>query len=317
MRRRQFLELLEQELACLRSCTWPALALLVAACGPHRTAVNTEAVTNAVTGTAITCAADDSDPDLDGLSSSCELEFAQAFAPILVTESGGCNWDVSVEPARLGGEYLYVVGEPTPGRIRIGYLPAYYRDCGWSGLKCRIPFVDCSPHNGDSEAIFIDVVRAPRSELWQVDAIFLSAHCFGRGSDCRWYRGAELDAFEWVGARRGAAVVWVAEGRQANYPSTSACDAGHFGLDTCDRNSVGYRFPIRSGMQNIGSRVRPLGAADGCITAASLGSRSEVPVPGIEECFWSSSAGFGGWLPRSREARTTPYERYLRETGGF
>lgn len=253
------------------------------------------------------CIAGLEDTDADGLGDACELAVARAFAPQLEVSARGCNWDTSVVPARLGGEYLFAVQPGSNGdTIRIAYLPAYYRDCGWSGIKCWLPFVDCAPHIGDSEALFIDVRR--NGGHWHVIGVFLSAHCFGRSDgDCRWYRDEELGAFRWV---RGAPVVWVAEGRQANYPSRAACDRGHSRIDTCDRNRWRYRFPVDSQRRNVGSPQRPMG----CVTAAELGSRSRMPVASARECI-RDDARFRGW--QARGAGATGYGRYLREVAGW
>ena len=186
------------------------------------------------------CAAADSvDQDRDGLADACELGLARRFAPVLVASSGGCNW--SAENARPGGAYFFAV-QPVDTVIRIAYLPAYFRDCGWTGSKCWFPWVDCSPHNGDSEFIVVETRRDSVTSSWQVTGVFLSAHCFGRSSgSCRWYRSTELAAFEWSNA---SPVIWVAEGRNANYPSQRRCNEGHHSIDTCDRNEFRYSFPL-------------------------------------------------------------------------
>ena len=128
------------------------------------------------------CFAATEDGDRDGLDDRCELSLARAFAPALMVAPGGCDWDDGVSPARLGGGYYFGVQPVSDtGDIRIAYLPAYYRDCGWGGLKCWLPYVDCSPHAGDSEAIFVDVASTSDGR-WQTRALFLSAHCWGSGS---------------------------------------------------------------------------------------------------------------------------------------
>jgi hypothetical protein len=243
------------------------------------------------------------DSDADGLSDACELHVAQRYAPVLVVREGGCNWEASA--FRVGGGYLHSV-QPTDSVIRSAYLPAYYRDCGWSGLKCILPWIDCGPHNGDSELIIVEL--RPRGADFEVSGVFLSAHCFGRSTaSCRWYRGSELDQFSWQGS---APVVWVAEGRNANYPSREACDAGHHSIDTCDRHSPRYRFPVEP-QRNLGSRRVPL-SEDGCLTAAEL----DVPVglPDAEECFWTD-VPFRGWQGEGKGV--TSYNRYLSEVARF
>jgi hypothetical protein len=260
------------------------------------------------------CSTTSPDLDNDGLSDSCELSLAQAFAPQLVVAGSGCNFDTSVSPSRLGGEYYFGV-QRSGDNVRIAYLPAYYRDCGWRGAKCWLPFVDCAPHAGDSELIIIDVGRDDRTQRWRTNAIFLSAHCFGRSDgDCRWYRASELSEFDWVA---GAPVVWVAEGRQANYANASACDRGHSFIDTCDQNFVRYRFPIQSQSQNIGSRTHPAGANDGCVGPDHIGWKSIMTVAGSIECLWSRARPFRGWQSSAMRGAATPYGRYLDEIASF
>lgn len=254
------------------------------------------------------------DADADGLSDRCELSLARAFAPLLVVRPGGCNWDESVTPARLGGGYLFAAQPRSSEGVRLAYLPAYFRDCGWSGPKCLLPWVSCDPHAGDSEILIVDVTAGERQ--WRTEAVFLSAHCFGRsGGDCRWYREDDLGAFEWVDeVAAGAPVVWVAEGRNANYPSRSACDRGHHRIDTCDHHSVRYRFPVVSDQQNIGSRVRPIHGT-GCVSGSELvRGRVRIETTAVE-CFWSEETPFRGWTGEG--SGVTPYARYLREIAGF
>lgn len=294
-----------------------ALTVLAIACAGGRAPAPAPNISSGARGLQVDCPPAGPDTDRDGVSDRCELELAVAFAPGLRVAPGGCNWDASVAPARLGGEYVFAVQSTDADRVRVAYLPAYYRDCGWGGVKCWLPFVDCDPHDGDSEAIVLDLVRGGEETSWSVEAIFLSAHCFGSGDDCRWYEGAEMERFHWVdGSVRGAPIVWVSEGRQANYPSRSACDGGHSSIDTCDRNDVEYRYPIRDQRQNIGSRAVPIDS-DGCVTARALGSSSSMPAPDAEECFWTADALFGGWQRAGSSEGVTPYERYLVEIARF
>lgn len=198
----------------------------------------------------------------------------------------------------------------TPVGPRAIELDAFF-DCGWSGVKCRLPWVDCSPHAGDSEFIAVDV--SPSDGGWIAEAVFLSAHCFGRSNgDCRWYRGDELARFTWAD---GAPVVWVSEGRHANYPSRAACDRGHRAIDTCDRNARRNRFRVREG-HDIGSEARPgieSGGRRGCVVGADVGSDAEVARDAVE-CLWSDQP-FRGWQRAGDGA--TPYLRYLKEVAAY
>ena len=171
------------------------------------------------------------DSDRDGLSDQCELSLATRFAPALVVSTGACNWVPEAE--RLGGAYFFGA-RPTVDGIRLVYLPAYFMDCGWSGPKCLLRWRGgCDPHDGDSEFIAVDVVPRVRGQGWELERVFLSAHCFGDSEgDCRWFAAPEFERFG------DAVLVWVAEGKNANYRTKSACDSGHWHFDTCDRNRI-------------------------------------------------------------------------------
>lgn len=145
------------------------------------------------------------DPDADGLAERCEDALAAAFAPLLVFDE---------------------------------------TDCGWDQPVCRLTPWVCRPHAGDSEIALVEVAFDPGSGRWAAERVFLSAHCHGRSDGrCRWYAGREMERFAWVdGVPRGAPVVWVARGKHGGYPSRAACDAGHWGYDSCDRNAAAARF---------------------------------------------------------------------------
>jgi hypothetical protein len=261
------------------------------------------------------CTAAAVDRDGDGLDDVCELELARAFAPMLVVDRHDCSWDGT----KLAGGYFYAVQRGSDATaIRIAYLPAYFRDCGWDGLVCTTRGPGCSAHAGDSELIALEVRRDEVADRWRADAVFMSAHCFGRsGGRCRWYFGDELRYFAWAGNALGAPRVWVAKGKHANYPSVRECDSGHWYYDSCDHNDVAYRFPIVTSAQNIGSRLRPFpnrGLLRGCVAA------EELPVPddrangGTSECFWDAAARFRGWQRDSHQGATS-YARVLGAAG--
>ncbi|MGQ0560865.1 MAG: hypothetical protein ACT443_03210 [Gemmatimonadota bacterium] len=245
------------------------------------------------------------DDDQDGLSNTCELSLARSVAPILVVRATGCNWNEAT--ARLGGGYLFAA-QPVDAAVRVAYLPAYFRDCGWRGAKCWLPGVDCSPHAGDSEFIVVELTDTGGQD-WTVSGVFLSAHCFGRsGESCRWYRGHELGSFEFAGAQP---VVWVSEGRNANYASKRECDGGHHSLDTCDHQDHRYAFPIDP-LRNLGSKAFPAGQR-GCVSGSELEDTSVDS--NVVECFWRPDRRFGGW--QKDAPGVTGYFRYLTEIAGF
>ena len=254
------------------------------------------------------CPAEGVDSDGDGLSDACEAALLRRFAPTLVASPRACNWDAV--SGRLRGGYL-VGARPIEGGIRLAYLPAYLEDCGWSGRKCWLrPRGGCEPHKGDSEAVFIDLVEDAAAHDWHPRRVFLSAHCFSRSDGrCRWFDREEL---QWFGS---ATVIWVAEGKNANYPSRDACESGHWGFDTCDRNDRRFRFPVQSPRQNIGSFERPFPhrqGRSGCIARPEL-----VPPAYLHgtECLWIDEA-FGGWSDRVGKT-STGYRRYLEDVAGF
>ena len=260
------------------------------------------------------------DVDGDRLDDGCELALARDFAPELMVDSTECLWLADVRPARLAGGYLFAARPLADGGVRIAYLPAYARDCGWDGTLCRLRPGGCGAHAGDSELLVLDVVRsAGRQPAWTVAGVFLSAHCGGRsGGRCRWFRGAELDRFTWTdGIRRGAPRVWVARGKHAHYPTPRDCDRGHWSYDSCGRNSAALRFPIASAAQNIGSRARPLPAPDGCPLASALPLGPAGLDPSARECLWDATRPFRGWQPDARGPGPTSYGRSLTEIAGF
>lgn len=286
--------------APLRHPGWLAAAFLMVAAASGATAQPTPVAVPACANSA------GPDRDADGLDDGCERQLARTFAPLLVSSSTACNWDPA--NARIGGGYFHAV-QRVGAVTRIAYMPAYFQDCGWRGRKCWLPFVDCAPHAGDSELVVVELAPAADGADWHVTGVFLSAHCFGRsGGACRWYRGGDLRKLTWSDS---APVVWVAEGRNAGYPSRAACDRGHHFIDTCDRHDVLYRFPVHHA-RNIGSRRTPA-SPDGCVRGAVL--NDAAATADALECFWRSDAPFRGW--QNAGAGVTPYDRYLREIAGF
>jgi hypothetical protein len=256
------------------------------------------------------CATVQRDQDDDGLDDRCELSLARAFAPELVVDRRDCLWAEDSLGGRLAGGYFFAVGR-MPGGVRVAYLPAYFRDCGWSGRVCVLRPGNCGAHAGDSEMILVDA--APSAEgAWRVTGIFLSAHCFGRSDGrCRWYRGRELESFEMAESGSVTPRIWVARGKHANYPSRDACDSGHWFYDSCDGNASALRFPIRSDAQNIGSASRPA-HGDACVATAQLPLGALGASRDGRECFRDPGRPFTGWQSPAN-GTASPYARYLRE----
>ncbi|HEX2093204.1 MAG TPA: hypothetical protein VHG28_12415 [Longimicrobiaceae bacterium] len=267
------------------------------------------------------CLSPAADRDGDRVDDACEHELAAAFAPELVFDERECGWDASVPGGRVGGGYLYALQrEPRSGGVRIAYLPAYYRDCGWRLPACRLTWWLCDGHAGDSELIVVDAAYDSAAGRWRTVRVFLSAHCHGRSDGrCRWYAGRDLERFRWAGdVQHGAPVVWVAHGKHGGYPSREACGSGHWSYDGCNGNRARRRFPVVSMRQNIGSRARPFphGKGADCVGPEEAGWGSAQVRAGTTECFWDPRARFRGWQGGEDEG-ATGYGRYLREVAGF
>jgi hypothetical protein len=283
-------------------------AIMLAACAPSRTAT----LPHATHALLPICADSATDSDSDGVADACEFEIARRFAPLLNASGSACNVVHTTDGDRLGGGYLYAVARTSDGGMRIAYLPAYFQDCGWHGAKCHLPGVDCAPHAGDSEFIVVDVDSTDHG--WLPSGVFLSAHCFGKSvASCRWYRGSDLAEFDWPAKYTAGPMVWVANGRNANYPTRGACERGHWWIDTCAGERTTYVFPVEHGL-NIGSRVKPA-SERGCIPADTIDQAHENTTDGTMECMWDPNAEFRGW--QRVERGVTAYSRYLQVFAGM
>lgn len=267
-----------------------------------------------------TCAARTADADFDGLEDACEFSLAAAFAPELAVSPFACN----VERDRIQGGYAFAVFPGVvPGQVLIGYAPAYVRDCGWEGPKCWLRLRGgCTGHGADSEFIGLAIEFDPPTARWTTVAVFLSSHCFGASdSDCRWFGSDELGALEWLNEAGGPIRVWVAEGKNANYPTRDRCDRGHWWYDTCDRNELKYRFPVERPSQNVGDPLGAVGTQPGgtnsCLSLTDLGWTSVGGGADMNavECFGGEEL-FRGWLPPGAipevPVGATSYRRYFR-----
>jgi hypothetical protein len=203
--------------------------------------------------------------------------------------------------------------------VRIAYLPAYYRDCGWSGPARAMRLGRTDAHDGDSELIVLELSPDSAAGGWEVVAVFLSAHCGGRaGGQCRWFRGRELGAFEWTaGPLRSAPRVWVSTGKHAHYRTRGECERGHWLQEGCESRSVAYRFPMVSPAQNIGSRAHPTGEGAGCVATEALPLGTAGAAPKAVECMWNEWLPFRGWQAERDGDAPTPYARLLRTHAGL
>jgi hypothetical protein len=244
------------------------------------------------------------DSDHDRVNDTCEEALSQAFAPLMRQNQNSSLWDASNN--WTGGEYyhgatrLWYYDYGYRFFIRLAYLPAYYADGGNCPLNCG--------HDGDSEFMMVDVEYVPSTGRFMTISVFLSAHCnagqFGFwDDDCRSY---SPDFFWYVdGVDRGAPIVWVANGTNANYPSLARCDNGTHYYDDCSSYAAAVRFPVSPDF-NFGN----VGYHQGAVHAR----RNLVMTnPSRTEHFFDRLGVFGGW--RSSTTDTTPYGRILHSFG--
>ena len=249
------------------------------------------------------------DTDLDMMNDTCEETLATSFAP-LMKQVDATTFAYDFYNGRMGGEYyhavysLYCGTHPCASSIRIAYLPAYYRDVGAYNTVAH--GFDWG-HPGDSEFMIVDLIYD--AGRWKTNGVFLSAHCgsfltipwvgtlpFPSDPYCRWY---SFDDMEYVdGVSRGAPVVYVADGTNANYRSLGECDGGTYALDTCHANRL-VRFPVSLDF-NVGSSI---------VNPGSVAARRNTTLadPNRRECLWCQTTPFGGWQNDAAIADATPY----------
>jgi hypothetical protein len=246
------------------------------------------------------------DTDQDGLSDRCENDIALAFAPRMRYHQGD---DV--------GRESYWAAKREGGMIRVIYLLGYYFDLGLINsndyIACKLSSVggilaSCDGHHGDSEHIVLTLSYNSTTRHWLLDRAALSHHD-GYIQTTK-PKGALYPSMQWGNKIGGAPLIWVAQGKHANYPTQAACDAGNgggflidlvFSYDTCSGNNSFYT-PNSGGQRNIGSQLQQL---KGCVP-------SENPfyqVPRREECFWSASRFYGWQIDRTTSS--TGYRAHL------
>jgi hypothetical protein len=221
------------------------------------------------------------DSDKDWLADHCELELARAFAP---------RWGQSVSDGCPGGEPLWAAKYFNATKdVRLGYLPAYYNDCGGGSI---------GDHRGDSEFVMVQVHFNSTTQHWEFQQMWLSAH-YGTTFDTD--RSRWVDDSETRFSRRPLGHPWisVAKRKHANYRNDSVCGDGTFVTDDCVTTEINaiFRFPIDPA-RNIGSRHVPMG----CIPMKTGSTRTE--------CFLSESRSFCGWHITSTKCGS-PYHGLL------
>jgi hypothetical protein len=236
------------------------------------------------------------DRDADGFDDNCELRLARAFAP-MIRFSNGTERCPGGEAYWVAKFFNNLLPFNTGDFARIGYLMAYYKDCGTLG------------HIGDSEFIQLTVTFDGATKHWKIINGWYGAHAvIGRpfGNSILGPVGSNSSTwgkeFEWPSGRRYSYPrVWVSENKHANYRSLAACDNGGVfegAFENCANGVVDNgRFRVWSG-NNLGNAHRRL---KDCV--ASL-KNAASPV----ECFWTGT-DFGGW--QLSGAAATAYLPYL------
>ena len=221
------------------------------------------------------------DADKDWLDDRCELEIAKAFAPSMkFSADDGCP----------GGEpYWAAKYFPAKGEVRVGYLPAYYKDCGTGG------------HAGDSEFISLEVTYDPATQHWLFNRMFLSAH-YGAITNASQWRMWYQAEYSW--RSRAHPTVWAAKGKHANYNTKSDCDAY---FDACSTwySALALRFPVDPS-HNVGSRFVHF-------RDAVLSEKQPSGVdPGRAEYMWTA-VSFRGWQTSVYGEAPRPYSDWLNQ----
>jgi len=222
------------------------------------------------------------DLDSDGLLDSCEYQLAQAFAPMLAFDGN--------EPCRHGEPYWVakyiddLAPYNTGDQVKLGYLMAYYEDCGPS-----------DGHDGDSEFIQLTVSYNTTTHHWVLIDSWLSAHvCPSQSFDCTSWEGLGdsqswgVQGFEYPSGRPlSYPRVYLSLEKHANYRTAAACAAGAFlNGDSCDAVADLGRFFVVRG-HNIGSQHAPL---IDCVAS----TQADTSIYHGTECFWSGDK-FRGW----------------------
>jgi hypothetical protein len=112
--------------------------------------------------------------------------------------------------------------------IKIFYALSYYKDLG------DLQLGNVTAHPGDAEWIILQVTYA--NGRWGLQQAKLSAHWDTGAESTETVAAAELQYPD--GGATSRPLVWVAEGKHANYKSRSACNSGgKFYQDSCFWNS--------------------------------------------------------------------------------
>ncbi len=223
-------------------------------------------------------------------------------------------------------ETRYAVTLLSNGNIRVFYLLGYYYDMGnvgapktecedlyvirpiWDLVSALFDLESCRGHIGDSEWIAEDIHYNFQTEHWVLAQVHMSAHD-GANSVFTPQNGEYPTGIGYVNKAGGAPLVWVSDGKHANYASQSACNAPI--NDTCysGRHIEGITLYYDGTDDNIGSADHPFIDCVGSVNpnhpgyAAGVGTRNE--------CYWTVR-DFHGWYGDGIGAGTsTAYSYHL------
>jgi hypothetical protein len=184
-------------------------------------------------------------------------------------------------------------------------LLGYYFDLGVQGSNnyaaCKLVSFwnllgDCDGHHGDSEHVVLTIYYNPSTRHWLLEQEALSHH-FGY-IQVTPAKVLGYPNIQYAGRLGTAPLIWVAQGKHANYTNQQACEDGNgggylvdlvFSFDTCGGNNS-FFTPTAGGNRNIGSQQRQL---INCV--ASQNPFYQNP-PRLPECFWSAPKFFGWQL---------------------
>jgi hypothetical protein len=179
--------------------------------------------------------------------------------------------------------------------VQIAYLISYYRDAGSLWGVCTLPWPlhdsSCDGHNGDSEAIYLDVYYRAATRHWVLNKAEYSAHNWPgvilRGT-AAYPTGLEYPTHPGAYPR-----AWVSEGKHANYATQGGCNGGgNFDIDRCYDNDTSARLPAGADL-NIGSSINHTATQD-CMP--SQDPLYQYYGSGRLECYWTN-VQFRGWIP--------------------
>ena len=256
------------------------------------------------------CSEPDADTDEDGLSDQCEINLAAAFAPSLITLFGD---DVRRETR-------WAARPDTAQTVVIIYMLGYWMDNGDTGSSraaCDdLLFLepDCQGHIGDSESITLYVTFDSESHHWYLKRAALSAHTgyyvFAQTGGSASSPSNDGYTFSYPDRYLGYPLVWVSDGKHANYATAAQCDAGGtLGSDQCDltfRDTTRVAAPYD---RNVGS---PSVHLIDCVPSDSL----DHPYYSITktECYWTFKR-FGGWYGTQYDTDIAAYSDRLADFG--